>query len=170
MRFTLFFVVMPIAVVVWALLYLPFVRFTITSQGAGLVSSLVGQVFGGVIGVGNCVVSFAVSFLVANYGFTHKGRELMWYHILIVPCVLGSVVADIAVTMYVTLLEENRKYGDLIWDIPNKISKGFRVFSSSYFIAWFSMPTKFKEKNNIKVNLVEFFIQKKIKLQIIMLP
>merc|ERR1719291_1663300 len=53
---------------------------------------------------------------------------------------------------------------------PNKIWKGFRVFSSDYSMARFSLPAKFRKRNTIKANLVKFFIQKIIKPQIIMLP
>merc|ERR1719291_1222243 len=50
---------------------------------------------------------------------------------------------------------------------PNKIRKGFRVFSSDYSMARFSLPAKIRKRNNIKVNLVKFFIQKIINLKLL---
>jgi len=133
-RILLIIILMPIALVLWTLIYLQFVKFVVSSAGSkGNVTTFLSLLMGGLVGIGNCVVSYAASWLIGHYGFAHKGEEYYWYHLLIVPCVLINVCSDVAVTIYVTMLEDQMRFGGLVGDLGFMLNFGFEHIATDMF-------------------------------------
>jgi len=102
---------MPFIIAVWGLLYSPWAEFSLNAAAgaSGMVKMAADQFLSGVIGVGNCVISYAAVLVTSWYGFRHKANMQQAYLLIIVPGVLLNVIVDVVVTWKV-VFKENENF------------------------------------------------------------
>jgi len=98
-RLVVAFIILMVVLVVWTVFYWPWSAFTWATVGASsTVAFLVETILGLFIALGNAIVSQTVQILAQYYGFRYSSHMATRYLLVIVPCVLINVMADLYVT------------------------------------------------------------------------
>ena len=99
-----FVIAMIVVLFLWAALYWPWAYLSYKAIGTDDSSAYISDyLLSLLIALGNGLVSYCVVLGMSRYGFRKAGNERLAYLLIIVPCVLINVVADIVITVYVCL-------------------------------------------------------------------
>lgn len=103
--------IMLVVLTTWAMLYIPWAVFSAQALNDTSNSTLaIGTLVGGMVALGNALVSQTVCVLTEFVKFKYKSRMRKVQLLIIVPCVLINIFCDVGVTLYAAYTKHNESF------------------------------------------------------------